>query len=205
MQSSSSAAFSNHQNQDNSLLVEETNSPAPATPTSIFPPALLPFVPEVNPRPWNFINIFFVLYGCASIAEVWYARNHNITEERPFAVALYLIFEFSVCFFWVAEAALSSGYQYFYLMNTELKWYTKLELVIAVYFFFSTTVGLFQWDLGQYSMDKILDLALDTVFYLYIVLRNYQMPSADSTMENPPNSTTNGALEGGNHEYQNIE
>ena len=138
---------------------------------SSFPTCLLPIVPEKCRIGWTVINHSLTLSGCILIIEVWYADKYGTsTIERPFAQAFYLIWEFAICFFWIAESGLSASYQRCHLHNN-LKWYHWLELLIAAYFVISTGWMLCEWDLWNYDA-SILSVAVDTSFYMYLSMRN---------------------------------
>jgi hypothetical protein len=64
--------------------------------------------------------------------EMVFAEGHPY--EEPFATAFYLIWEFTLCFFWTLESTLSATYQIYHLQGPDLPWYTKLELIMAAYF-----------------------------------------------------------------------
>jgi len=133
---------------------------------------LLRFVPEIHPKPWIILNNIIAISGCLLIAEYWYAKDHDTPTERPFATGYYLVWEFGICLFWVIESGLSASYQHVKLEQS-LKWYTKLELVIAVYFTITTAWMLVQWNLTEYNANEIWWIALDVSFYVYLAIRTY--------------------------------
>lgn len=144
---------------------------------------MITLVPEVSPFPWTIINNVFAVSGCLLIADLWYTNSDygDPEEERPFATAFFLSWEFSICAFWMLETGLSASYQHSYLRQP-LKWYTKLEMVIAVYFVGTTFRMLWQWDLLQYDEDRIWEIPVDTSFYVYLALRNWQRTSQPSEL-----------------------
>eukprot|EP00548_Thalassiothrix_antarctica_P008085 CAMPEP_0194151654 /NCGR_PEP_ID=MMETSP0152-20130528/49171_1 /TAXON_ID=1049557 /ORGANISM="Thalassiothrix antarctica, Strain L6-D1" /LENGTH=233 /DNA_ID=CAMNT_0038855641 /DNA_START=75 /DNA_END=776 /DNA_ORIENTATION=+ len=160
---------------------------------SRFPPFLLPTVPEESPFVWIIINNLLALSGCLLIIEVWYANKYGTTlVERPFAQAFFLIWEFSMCFIWIIESGLSATYQYYHL-QAPLKWYNWLELTIAAFFVISTGRMLWEWNFLNYDAAMIWDIALDTSFYMYLVVRNCNRTNEEATISaNNSKPETNG-------------
>lgn len=156
-------------------------SPHPLDPTvtsaaSTLPPILLAAVPEVHPLPWIIINHAAAVSGCLLFADVVYASWEE-RAERPFARGFYLLWEFLICFFWLVETGLSVGYQRLHLRR-KLEWYAYVELIIAAYFV-ADTFQLFQrWDLQEYDTGVLLDIAVDTGFYLYLAARSWGRSAA---------------------------
>ncbi|CAB9512544.1 expressed unknown protein [Seminavis robusta] len=139
---------------------------------SSFPPLLLPLVPEKSPVAWTVVNNSLAISGCVLIVDMVYAKGQ--LDERPFATAFYLIWEFLTCFFWTLETSLSATYQYYYLETQQLAWYTKLEIVIAAYFTGTTFWMLYQWNVMNQPIenDKVGEIILDTSFYIYLAARS---------------------------------
>jgi hypothetical protein len=150
---------------------------------SRFPSRLLPLVPERTPRIWTIINNILAASGCFLILDLCYANwgipDDDPTEERPFARAFFLLWEFAACFFWTAESGLSACYQHWYLRQP-LAWHTNFELVIAGYFLMSTFQMLWEWNLLEYDMDTIWDIALDTSCYMYLAIRSCKRIADDT-------------------------
>lgn len=139
---------------------------------SEFPSFLLPIVPETHPRSWIVINNLIAVSGCVLLAEFWYAKDHGTpAEERPFAEGCYLIWEFAICLLWVMESGLSAFYQHASLRKS-LRWYTQLELGIAVYFAITTALMLGRWNLTAYDASEIWYIVMDASFYIYLAMRS---------------------------------
>mmetsp|Transcript_3481 Transcript_3481/g.7260 ORF Transcript_3481/g.7260 Transcript_3481/m.7260 type:complete len:225 (+) Transcript_3481:18-692(+) len=144
---------------------------------SQFPSQLLPLVPEQSPIVWQVINNTLALSGCLLIVDCLYANKYDSTnnlEEKPFAQAYFLIWEFATCFFWTLETGLSIAYQYYALHEHHLPWYSKAELAIAAYFMATTFAMLCQWDLMKYEPSSVWEISLDTSFYVYMSIRSCQ-------------------------------
>ena len=80
-------------------------------------------VPEVTPLPWLILNNAFAISGCLLIVDLCYINSDygDPADERPFANAFFLCWEFLGCAFWMLETGLSASYQYSYLRQP-LKW-----------------------------------------------------------------------------------
>jgi len=176
---------------------ESSSAPAPS-----FPCVLLPLVPEVSPLTWIVINNTLALTGCVLIIEMLYAKGEQ--DERPFATAFSLIWEFGSCFFWTIETSLSACYQHYHLQTEDLAWYTKLEIVIAVYFMLTTLWGLLGWDVMGQDVDneKIWELLFDTSFYVYLAVRSCGRASAIGSAHDEPTATIKDIDDCGDTAYQ---
>jgi hypothetical protein len=134
----------------------------------------LRFAPEYCPRTWTLLNSSLTLSGYILIRDMVFSLKQ--AKELPFARAFHLVWEFTTCFFWTLEVCLSASYQYYHLDCDSLAWYTRLEIVVAVYFTITTLLDLIQWNIMDepVSMLEIYEVALDTTFYVYLTLRSFQ-------------------------------
>lgn len=157
-----------------------------------YPSFLIPIVPETNPRPWIILNNIIAISGCLLLVEYWYAKDYGTTtEERPFATGFYLVWEFVICLVWLVESGLSASYQHLTLPEQSLQWYTKLELLIAVYFTITTAWMLYQWNLTEYDANEIWSIVLDVSFYIYLAIRSCLYPgNAKQERQNQDDSTS---------------
>ena len=170
-----------------------------------FPSFLLPIVPERYPKAWIILNNIIAISGCLLLAEYWYANDFGTsTEERPFAIAFYLIWEFVICVVWVLESGLSASYQHVSLQQQSLQWYTKLELWIALFFTVMTAWMLCQWNLTEYHANDFWWIALDVSFYIYLAIRSCLYPgNTEQEQGNQDKSTLDD--EDGSRSYQRLE
>mmetsp|Transcript_11015 Transcript_11015/g.17042 ORF Transcript_11015/g.17042 Transcript_11015/m.17042 type:complete len:188 (-) Transcript_11015:151-714(-) len=164
---------------------------------------LLHAVPETNPKPWIFVNNTIAISGCFLLVDYWYAMDYGTsTEERPFATGFYIVWEFVICLLWVAESSLSACYQHLSLQQS-LQWYTKLELLVAVYFTITTTWMLYQWNINSYDANEIWSIVLDVSFYIYLAIRSCLYQGNTDQEGNQGESTLDD--EGGDGLYERME
>ena len=146
-----------------------------SSPVRTFPKWLIPYVPEESHRVWTIINNIFAITGCFLVLDLILAQGD--VSERPFASGFYVLFNFSTCLVWVVESGLSFTYQHFHLVQ-RTAWYTKLELIIAVYFAVTTFVALWTWKVDNGKMAQqatsLWEVALDTSFYIYLSIRSWR-------------------------------
>lgn len=166
---------------DNCCSTHAMSQDNESTKSSKFPPSLIVWVPEVSPKLWVFINTTLALSGCVLILEMVYARQ--MYSERTFANGFQKFWEFATCLFWTLETSLSTAYQKYHLQHvnrdehcrssSSIRWYTKLEIVIALYFFTTTLYALLQWRvIDPIGTGMIWETSIDTSFYVYLSIRN---------------------------------
>jgi hypothetical protein len=147
----------------------------------------LRLVPERSPRLWSIIDHILAVTGCFLIIDLCVAQVQ--VSERRFAAAYYLIFSFGTCLMWLLQCSLSYIYQRYYDYDTgrlrrnpntssiTTMWYTKLELLIALYFVTTTGISLYKWKIHHGNLvedaTKLWEVALDTLFYVYLVIRSW--------------------------------
>lgn len=148
--------------------------------SSSFPSALLFLVPEENPIAWTAANNTLTISGCILILDMVLAKG----DPCEFS----LIWEFATCSSWFLETTLSATYQIYHLKEPNLRWYTKLEVIVAAYFTATTFWMLKQWDvMNQPILDQdIGEVVLDWSFYLYLTVRRcFRATTTDGTTQPP--------------------
>ena len=119
------------------------------------------------------------------------------------ATAFCLIWEFLTCFFWTLETSLSASYQYYHLQTAHLAWYTKLEIIIAMYFTGTTFWMLYQWNVMNVPIknEELGEIILDTSFYVYLAARSCTRAAA-AEEETQQQATDDCSPELGKSSYQ---
>eukprot|EP00525_Craspedostauros_australis_P013770 CAMPEP_0198135372 /NCGR_PEP_ID=MMETSP1442-20131203/60555_1 /TAXON_ID= /ORGANISM="Craspedostauros australis, Strain CCMP3328" /LENGTH=195 /DNA_ID=CAMNT_0043796537 /DNA_START=315 /DNA_END=902 /DNA_ORIENTATION=+ len=94
-------------------------------------PAWLEWVPEKAPKKWFIINVICALASVVVLVELLVASDE--WAERPWATALYFVWDFGTTFVWVVETGLEVAYRKSDHTDASLSCDHWAELVVAAY------------------------------------------------------------------------
>ena len=158
---------------------------------------LASYAPATHPVVWCITNSVCAFASALALADLLIATDDFL--ERPFATALYLIWNFATTGVWLVEIGLTVVWHIWTALNedgnrtmasdagfwslvTRIPWIPRIELLLAVYFLLDSMRLLWKWQLqGQDVEAELVEVVINFLAYLYMCWETYSRAASSSS------------------------